>query len=218
MSKTTRNSIPASTILAEVLRLQRWAGGEAVPADRIYGLLHGFESVLDQENETYGLSRELQDRIEDILDDVENGKQSPEGMLIKQRLLHDRIDETAAAKVIRLCILQGRFPDATGQLTAPSSHFHHLSIQSPPELQWFGSLHYLELVDCTEDAHKKLHACFAPTIPRIGEFLTPENGPRMRVVDVEWVMISQGEDEGQRQNMLVPHVYLECITDSSDSI
>lgn len=204
---------PLSIILAEVLRLQRWAGGESVSADRIFGLLHGFESTLDQEAGSFGISRELQDKVEDIIEDVEHGRQSADGMAIKQRLLRDDIDETDAGHVIKLCILQGRFREGTEKLTSASSHFHYLTSLDAPELQWLGSLHYLELVDCTEETQTKLHGCFAPTIPRIGEVLTPENGSPMRVVDVEWVVISQGNDAGLRQNVLVPHVYLECESD-----
>jgi len=211
-------SIPISIVLAEVLRLQRWAGGDAIAADRIFGLLHGFESIMTEEHESFGISREVQDRAEVILQDVENGAQSADGFSIKQRLLDDKLDETVVSDVIHLCILQGRFPDATNKLTAATSHFHHLTVSRAPELQWLGSLHYLELVDCTEDAHKKLHGCFAATVPRIGEVLTPENGSPMRVVDVEWLMISQGEDEVRRQTRLVPHVYLECESESAGEV
>lgn len=209
-----KNSLPLSILLAEVLRLQRWAGGDAVSADRIFGLLHGFESTLNQESESFGISRELQRRVEDIIDDVENDRQSADGFAIKQRLLSDDIDEIVAGHVIKLCILQGRFSEGTAKLTSASSHFHDLTACDAPELQWLGSLHYLELVDCTEESHKKLHSCFAPSIPGIGEVLTPENGSPMRVVDVEWVMASQGGDEGLRKNVLVPYVYLECETEA----
>jgi hypothetical protein len=209
-----KTPLPLSILLAEILRLQRWAGGETASADRIFGLLHGFESILQQESESFGISRELQEKVEDIIHDVENGRQSADGFAIKQRLLSDKIDETTAGRVIKLCILQGRFPEGTEKLVSASSHFHNLMARDAPELQWLGSLHYLELVDCTEDAHKKLHACFAPSIPRTGEVLTPENGSSMRVVNVEWVMTSQVDDEGLRQNVLVPYVYLKHKTES----
>jgi hypothetical protein len=41
--------LPTERILAELLRLQPWAGGESVSAARIYGLMHGFESVIQDE-------------------------------------------------------------------------------------------------------------------------------------------------------------------------
>lgn len=199
-----------SILLAEVLRLQRWAGGEVISADRIFGLLHGFESVLSQEATSFGISREIQDRVEDLIEDVELGQQSAEGYQIKQWLLREDIDETVAGHVIKLCMLQGRFPQGVAMLTSPNSHFCGLSSLDASELQWLGTIHFMELVDCTEETHKKLHACFAATVPRIGEVITPENGSAMRVVDVEWVVMTQGREEGMRQSVLVPHVYLEC--------
>lgn len=154
--------------------------------------------------------------MEDILEDVESGKQSTDGIAVKHRLLMDGIDETIAGDVIRLCILQGRFQEATTKLTSSSSHFSHLRILDAPEREWFGALHYVELVDCTEDAHKKSHACFVATVPRIGELVTPPNGSQMRVVDVEWLLVEQDDDSESAQNILVPHVYLECESDAND--
>ncbi|QDT07465.1 hypothetical protein K227x_58920 [Rubripirellula lacrimiformis] len=85
-----------SRSMAEILRLQRWAGGDSVPADRIFGLYHGFESTLAQEAEAFGISRDLQDKVEEIFDDVERCKQSAKGMAIKQRLIRDKVDETVS--------------------------------------------------------------------------------------------------------------------------
>ena len=65
-------------ILAEILRLQRWAGGESVSADRVFGLMHGFETVIREESEGFGITEETQDKVEDLLEDVESGKQSSE--------------------------------------------------------------------------------------------------------------------------------------------
>lgn len=111
-------SIPSPRILAELLRLQRWAGGDAVTADRIFGLMHGFETVIAEEKESFGISRETQSKVEDMLEDVERGKQSTDGYDIKQRLLEDQIDESTAAKVLELCRLQSRFTEAYEKLTA----------------------------------------------------------------------------------------------------
>ncbi len=205
-------------ILAEVLRLQRWAGGESVSADRIFGLMHGFETVLRQESESFGVSEETQEKMEDLLEDVEAGKQSPDGPSIKDRLRRDGIDETDAGRVILLCRLQSRFTEGIEKIAQgqgcifPSLRQHRL-----PEQDWFGALHYMELVDCTEGVHKKMHAVFAPAIPRVGEFVTPQNGSAMRVTGVDHVAITQGDSEGVSQNCLVPHILLEAIDDDENS-
>ena len=65
-----------SRLLAELLRLQKWTAGESVSAARIYGLMHGFEESLHEESSTFGVSRELQRKVEDVLDDVGKGVQA----------------------------------------------------------------------------------------------------------------------------------------------
>jgi len=202
-------------LLAEVLRVQRWAGGDAVSAARIHGLLHGFESVLNEEIESFGISEEVQDKVETMLEDVESGKQATDGLAIKDRLRHDNVDETDAARVLELCRLQERFPEEIDALTGLGSIFPGVSKLRQPEQNWFGALHYMELVDCTEDVHKKLHAVFAASVPRIGEVVTPENGTAMEVVAVEYSIVSQGEHESVSQPILVPFIYLEAIEDEN---
>nr|WP_123784771.1 hypothetical protein [Pirellula staleyi] len=204
-------------ILAEVLRLQRWAGGEHVPADRIFGLMNGFESVVDQESESFGISRDTQDKVENLLEDVEYGTQSTDGMAIKDRLRRDHVAESDAGRVMQLCRLQSRFVDSVNAIAnGVGSVFAYITRRRQPEQNWFGSLHYIELVDCTEGVRKKLHAVFAPAIPRVGEYVTPENGPAMRVVGVDHVVASQGDDESVVHNILIPHVLLEM--DDNDEV
>jgi hypothetical protein len=205
-------AIPMPQILAEVLRLQRWAGGEHVSADRVFGLMHGFETVIRQEAESYGISEETQDKVEDLLEDVENGKQSPDGPSIKDRLWREKIDETDALRVMELCRLQSRFTEGIELIAkAPGCIFAGLNKPRLPEQDWFGALHYMELVDCSAGERAKMHSVFAPSVPRVGEMVTPQRGTVMEVVDVEHVIISQGDDEGIKQHYLVPHVILKSI-------
>ncbi len=206
--------IPVPLLLAEVLRLQRWAGGEHVSADRIFGLMHGFESVIEQETESFGISEETQRKVEDLLEDVDFDRQSTMGMAIKDRLRSDGIKETDAGKVMQLCRLQSRFGPAIDKIIeGQGSVFASLGRRRLPEQDWFGALHYMELVDCTEGARNKMYAVFAPAVPRVGEILTPQQGSNMRVVGVDHLVINQGEQEGLSQHCLVPHVLLEAIED-----
>ena len=197
-------------ILAELLRLQRWAGGESVSAARIFGLMHGFETVIREESEGFGVTEETQEKVEDLLEEVENGKQPVSGRSIKDRLRREKIKDSDAKRVMLLCLLQSRFTEAVEKI-AKARVFAGLKAPRLPEQDWFGALHYMELVDCTKDVHKKLHAVLAPAIPRVGEIVTPQNGSQMRVVEVEHVAITQGESEGILQPSLVPHIYLEAI-------
>ncbi|MCA9200669.1 MAG: hypothetical protein KDA87_24180, partial [Planctomycetales bacterium] len=65
------------------------------------------------------------------------------------------------------------------------------------------------LIDCTDDVNKKMHSILAPTVPRVGEFVTPQNGSRMVVIGVEYLVAQQGKGENVRDNFLIPHVMLE---------
>ena len=160
-------------LLAEILRIQRWAGGESVSADRIFGLMHGFETVLREEAEGFGISAETQEKVEDLLDDVEAGKQSTDGMSIKDRLHADGVNENDAAKVMTLYRLEDRFIDGIEKI-AQGNVFPGLKRPKLPEQGWRGALHYMELVDCTEGAYTKLHAAFAPALPRRRDCNTTE--------------------------------------------
>ena len=197
-------------LLAEVVRLQRWAGGDSIAADRIFGLLHGFESVYRQETEGFGISEEIQDKVEDILEEVEAGTQATDGMSIKGRLYEDGIDETVASNVMELCRLQSRFFDGVEAIiNGEGSEFSYLAERRNPEQNWFGALHYMELYDCTEGERTKMHAVFAPAIPRVGEIVSPQRGSQMVVVGVEHVVMQIGQSEGISQPILVPYILLE---------
>ena len=206
-----------SRLLAELLRLQRWAGGESVSADRIFGLLHGFESVLSEEKESFGVSREAEEAIEDLLDDVEAGKQSTDGRSIKDRLRSEGVDELVALKVMKFCTLSGRFTDGILKVAQGRGGFGStLKSVRQPEQDWLGALHYMELVDTTEGVRKPLHGVFAPAIPRVGEFVTPQRGSQMVVVAIEHQVTILGEDEGINQPTMIPYVILEAA-DGEDS-
>jgi len=208
------SEIPVPVILAELLRIQRWAGGDSVSADRILGLMHGIESVIRQENESFGISEETQRKIEDLLKDVDDGKQSTDGMAVKDRLRCDNIKETDAATIMKLCLLQGRFGSAIDKIVnGKGSTFSHLQLSRSPGQDWLGSLHYMELIDCTDGARNKMHAVYAPSVPRVGEIVSPQKGSTMRVVGVDHVVGDQGRQEGLSQHCLVPHVLLEAIDD-----
>jgi len=199
-------------VLAELLRIQRWAGGETVSADRIFGLLHGFESVLRRETESFGIDEDTQNKVEDLLEEVEARTQSPDGPAIKERLRRDGVDETAAYRIMQLCRLQSRFLEGI-RLIASGRGCAFPGLNHPEHLTngWRGALHYMELVDSTEGVHKKLHGVFAPAIPRVGEFVTPQGGSKMMVVAIEHQAITEAASEGCGQACLVPYVILQAI-------
>ncbi len=204
-------NVEIGRVLAEVLRLQRWAGGESVSAARIFGLMRGFETVLRAERECKGIDEATQDAVEDVLQEIDESEAALDGHSLKHIFYQLKIDETVAEDVMRLCQLQSRFNDAIKRIAeAPGSPFSTLARgERPPELNWFGSLHYMELVDCDR---RKLHSVFAPAVPRIGEYVRPEAGSLMRVVDVEYQVTKM--DDGHR--ILVPFVYLEEQEDNNE--
>lgn len=208
MTKTERI---LAQILAEVVRLQRWAGGDAVSAARLFGLLHGFESVLDEERES-AIGRATQDKVERMLEDVEMGKQSPDNLAIKGRLHQTKVSESDAGRIMQLCLLQSRLIEGIRKIAeAPGSRFTSLLRYFSEECEWRGALHYVELYDTTDGARRKLHGAFTAAIPREGEIVTPERGSPMRVVAVEYVVGKLDEKGESPYLLLMPHVILEAI-------
>lgn len=203
--------IPTGRVLAEILRLQRWAGGETVDAARIFGLMNGFESVLCTDDDK-GISRETQDLVEDMLQDIEDGNQGTSGPSIKDRLYKDGVDEIDAGRILTLCQLQSRFTDAIQQIEeGPGCIFHSLSSAAvAKESQWFGALHYLELVDCSSDSRTQMYAVFAPTVPRVGDIIEPEQGSLMVVAAIHYKVTSFENGKGPPHRLLVPFVYVEA--------
>lgn len=176
--------------------------------------MHGIESVIRHEEDSFGISEETQNAVEDMLEDVDCGKQSTDGPAIKDRLRRDGVDESDAATIMELCQLQSRFGPAIEKvMNGKGSVFSHVGGTRPNEQNWFGSLHYMELVDCTEGSRNKMYSVFAPVVPRVGETLSPQHGSRMRVVGVNYDVIDQGEHQGTLQHCLVPYVLLEAIDD-----
>ena len=175
-------------------------------------LMHGVESVISQEVESFGISEETQSKVEDLLQEIENDETAFDAMSVKQRLLGDGVDVSDAGKIVELCRMQGRFPDAVDKLvTEPDTLFHHLKRTTPPEKNWFGATHFIELVDCTAGARNKLHGVFAPAVPRVGEIVVPEGGSKMIVIGVEHHMAPQGIEEGIPTHHLIPHVLLKAV-------
>jgi hypothetical protein len=204
-------------LLAEILRLQRWAGGHAIPADKIFGLMHGFKSVLREETDGWGITADLQDKVEDMLEDVEDGTQSTDGLAIKDRLDRDGLDETKASLIMRLCLLQSRFVEGVKKVASGrGSVFAHILLQSPPASDWFGALHYMELVDSTEGVQKPMHAVFSASVPHVGEIVEPQRGQRMQVIEVVYVAAKLGESENVPQAILIPYVSLKPLEDPDE--
>jgi hypothetical protein len=216
-----KNSLTLSRLLGELLLLQHWAGGNAVEPHRVFGLINGFESCLENELEEMhgrGISRETQERVENLLEAIDHGDESAAPTSVNDWLRREGIDKSVAAKVMQLCRLQDHLCDPIEQVVqAPGSQFTSLKRrQMLPDNQWYGALHYVELVDTSGESNKKLHAVFTPNVPRIGEYIQPEGGQKMIVVDVGYVVMTM-DDRGTSHPVLVPHVYLEPIAEDSSS-
>ena len=206
--------INSGRTLAELLRIQRWAGGESISAATVFGLLRGFETVLATETPA-GVSETTQEAAEDVLVDVDHGRQSTDGPSLKSRLRNDNIDETTFGDVMRLCVLQSRFVDTVQKIVdGQGSVFRHVLPVKIPEHDWLGALHYMEIVD--ESNNTKMHAAYTSCVPRIGEIIEPQRGSRMRVVDVAHLAVNQGEWGTAQPLVLVPHVHVQPVDDDSE--
>jgi hypothetical protein len=214
-----RQALLLGRALAEVLRLQRWAGGECADglSARLFGLLHGFETILNEEigeEETgreLGISNKVQTQVEEVLDELD-GRDGDAGdftFTFKDRMHKLKIEETDADKVMQLCLLQDRFPEVIKKIRREAEK--SLGGERSIESQWFGSLHYLELIDVTEGVEKKMYAVMSPCVPRIGETMEPEAGSLMKVVHVRYCVSRQMDSQGCAEAILVPYVLLEPV-------
>ena len=195
-------------LLGELLRLQKWAGGDAIRSDRLFGLLHGFESVLDEECHDR-ISRETQEAVEDLLEAIDRGDISPEGLSLKSKLREIKVSDEDAQLVVHLCNLQGRHADSIKKITSAKGAFlRPYGAYDEPSL-WDAALHYMELVDSTTGARTKMHAVLGPCVPRVSEYIEPENGPLMKVIAVTHVVQRNKEIDGRQQPVLVPHLVLK---------
>jgi len=202
-------------LLAELLRIQRWAdSSNNICPGRIYALAHGFESVL-KETRSSGIAEATERAVEALLCDVEAGKQPPDGLSIKERLRSEGISESAAHSVIEYFSLIGHLTEGISKLSGPGSIFAGATNCMSSEEGWFGALHYVELFDSTGE---KLHAAMCPCVPRVGELVTPERGSMMRVVAVEHVAVAKESTGKGKYVHLIPHVTLEPIDEDEEEI
>jgi hypothetical protein len=207
-------------LLSEVLLLHRWAGGEQVSLARIHGLANNVESVLKAEERDHLITEEVQEKVEDILEDVEAGQQDTSGMAIKDRLREEDIDEMDAKTIMRQCILESRFNEGVEAIASgEGSVFSTLLDKRTRNVDWFGALHYLEIID--ESGHTKQLSVFSPCVPRIGEVIETHKGTPMIVTDVSYYVqnVEDPLDGGHPQRILVPTIMarpLEATEQSTD--
>lgn len=204
-------------VLAEVLMLHRWAGEGPGSLARIYGLSHGVESVIEEEKQRC-ISEGTQDKIEDMLEDVEQGKQSANGTAIKDRLRREGIDERDARVIMRLCALQGRFGEGVEKIASGGgSAFSSLLSDRSSCADWSGAIHQVELID--ESENTKSFVVSTPFIPRVGEVIETHKGSPMVVTDVSYFVLPVEDNLAGRhpQRTLQPQVMMRPLEATEES-
>lgn len=209
--------IPSSLLLAELLRIQRSLAGDPISAARIFGLMHGFQSVIEEETESFGISDETQEKAEDLLDEMDKAGAVWDGMTLKHRIREVGISEEAFSKVCELCLLQSRFVNVIQALAdrGDCRMVTDREAKSPIE-GWFGPTIYMEIVDTSADAGKRSHAVFSSVVPRVGDTIEPRAGELMTVVEVRHIAIPMGEHESGQTSHLTPTVFVEPTGDEED--
>lgn len=194
-------------ILGELLELHAWAGStNSVSPARIYGLLNGFESVLEEERQQ-GISNETQEAVDEWLESIEAHDGELTGLHINDGLRRRGIDENDARRVLEWSLLANHYTDTIERIkAAPGSPFHAIGKHAVMRnAAWYGALHYMELVDTTT---KRKWAVFAPAVPRVGEVVTPERGQTMVVQDVEYLAVPDDRQQQISRTLLIPYVSL----------
>ncbi len=213
-----REQLRYAKTLSDILHLHRWMGGEQVGLATIFGLANGVESVI-KESLPHGISDKTQEKIEDVLQDVLNGTQSPDSLAIKDRLRRDGIDDGDAITIMQLCVLQSRFTPEIKRIAESGSAFSSVFGDRTKTADWDGAKIYMELVvdlDLGEQKSKMI-STFAPCLPRIGEtidlsdlFGKKAGSMWMEVVGIEY-SAHRMDDPLDKQPMtkLIPYVILE---------
>ena len=129
--------------------------------------MHGFESVLQGEQPA-GITESTQRKVEDLLDEIDVRKTSIDWLSLKSHLREIEGDESDAALVMRLCPCR-----AALAMLSRRSRVARLAVCASSAIeiggaQWFGAIHYVELVDSTEGCIKNSMQHF-PHVSRVLE-------------------------------------------------
>lgn len=212
-----REQLRYAKTLSDILHLHRWMGGDQVDLATIYGLAHGVESVI-KESLPHGISDKTQEKIEDVLQDVLNGKQSPDDFSMKDRFHEDGISEGDARIIMRLCILQERFtPEIKKIVENGGGAFGSILNSRTKTSDWDGAKIYMELIVDLGEKKPKMISTFAPCLPRVGEtidlsdILDQKAGSMwMQVVGIEYSAHRMEDLLDERpMTKLIPYVILE---------
>ena len=226
VQKISKEELRYARTLADILHLHRWAGGDQVDLATIFGLAKGIESVIRETlPEEDGISSETQRKIEDILDDVDRGKQSTDSISLKNRLHREGISDTDAITIMRLCILQRRFTSAIKKISeGPGGTFESIFMEKTETSNWDGAKIYMELVLETDEGRLETIPTFAPCLPRVGEtidlsylFDKKAGEMRMEVVGIGYDAHRMKDPLDQHpMAQLVPYVILEpCVSEDN---
>jgi len=212
-----RETLRYAKTLSDILHLHQWMGGDQVDSATIFGLANGVETIVE-ESIPRGISRETQEKIEDVLQDIDKGSQSPESMAMKSRFHSDHISESDAITIMRLCVLQGRFTDEIKKVAeSRGSAFKTIFGRRTQTADWDGAKIYVELVVDLGKQKPEMIATFAPCIPRVGEtidlsdlFDKKAGSMWMKVVGIEY-SAHRMEDPLDKRPMskLIPYIILE---------
>lgn len=208
------SDLKSAALLAEVLRIHRWAGSNEATAAKVFGLLHGIETVINPDDaEPMGISRETQDKFDDILDEIESTSQPANGMSLKARLRSDGIDEVDAKTLLDYYRLSGKFAEAIDMIAQADGSIYTSRTVNSDERNWRGGLNYFEICYDLPDGTHKTIGVFSPTVPRIGETVNLRDQQAMRVVDVVYLLCDDDEPTNGSTQYLLAHVIVEPAVD-----
>ncbi|QDV43915.1 hypothetical protein Enr13x_37750 [Stieleria neptunia] len=201
-----------STILGEVLALQKWAGRFDLDENKVLGVCKGIEADVN-EFLSEQISEADRETIDDILNDIEHERLSPSKDDVRQRLRQAELSESKFLRYIDVCKHSGNFSDAI-QAMADEDYSYVRTANPSLDMKpnFLGSSTYVELVDTTENA--KNIACRLPVVPRIGETIEAFKGDVQEVVDVRHLVHN---DDDKRYATAAVYVYYAPIGDGNET-
>ena len=217
VQKISKEELRYARTLSDILHLHRWAGGDQVDLATIFGLANGIESVIRETlPEENGISSETQDKIEDILVDVDKGKESTDSLFLKQRFHREGISDTDAITIMQLCILQGRFTGVIKKISEAGGAYSTVFMGKTKSSEWDGAKIYMELVLETGKDRLEIISTFAPCLPRVGETIDLSYLFDKKAGEMRMEVVGIGYDAHRMKDpldkhpmaQLIPHVFL----------
>jgi hypothetical protein len=207
----SESQIMLGRLLAEIL-MGTTRQQYQVDAATLFGLRHGFERVIDEMlSGERPISRETEDAIVEVVDSMAEDTASASALELERILLKQGISRQTILAVLRYLFLKGQdYEDIVHAIERSSrvpSEYRNLTrveVDGPA-----ADLFPIEIVEVDDDGQMlKKTETYTNTVPRLGEFISPDRGQRQVVIEVVY-RVSKRHPERVPSPTLTPFVIIQ---------